>query len=240
MIVVLRAFVSLSKWISSSSFLIQIPFLSRCLISLIGNVYGQQGYLQHEHLSLNLISSTTLNCLHWNTLPLPYCVSILIITVITMMMTKQSVNNYKEMVKTQTCHQDILLQFCICHWFFSVVIWTAFSNHVYDKYIIKKLLTVMNTIHRDALISMRSEHTTLITQGMKCTWFGSQIGWPSSGVKFINIEGHMHGTCIPDESNEYQHYSCSEAILAKFVLKLPHACTCMHIPTYVACKHMVQ
>ena len=57
--------------------------------------------------------------------------------------------------------------------------------------------------------------------------------WQQVGSIHINIEGHMCRTCIPDESNEYQHDSCSEAILAKLVPKLPCACASVCANSYI-------
>ena len=65
-------------------------------------------------------------------------------------------------------------------------------------------------------------------------WMLAICKQPEISLKFINIEAHMHGTCIPDESNEYPVHACmhaahSEAILAKLLLKLPHPHVHMHM-----------
>ena len=91
------------------------------------------------------------------------------------------------------------------------------------KVIGKRYIAINNLLRED--VSQQSDHV----KALLYSEYVFDVIWAT------NIEGHMHGICVPDESNEYQHYSCSEAILAKLVLKLPrvHARACPQSLTYV-------
>ena len=82
------------------------------------------------------------------------------------------------------------------------------------KVIGKRYIAINNLLRED--VSQQSDHVKTLLYSE----YVFDVIWAT------NIEGHMHGICVPDESNEYQHYSCSEAILAQLVPKLP--CICMH------------